>query len=104
MASALYSDERYRSLLKDYQSFYERAISAGEVIYRPDVVFKNDTEFIVVDFKTGNPSNRHLEQVSNYIAAIRPVWNLSGRGFVYYLPEGKWEPVEVSTTGQTSLF
>lgn len=56
----------------------------GEVL-RPDRVVLAEGETWVVDFKTGQPHDRHYEQVKHYCTAIRSMGLPQVRGYLLYI-------------------
>lgn len=79
----------------DYHIWNEASIinMEGETI-RPDKVFTNDNEAIVLDFKfTQRDYARHKIQVDVYVAALRNLGYENVKGFLYYAINNHLEKV-----------
>ncbi|MEM9052173.1 MAG: hypothetical protein AAGC47_09000, partial [Bacteroidota bacterium] len=102
----LYSDEKYQHLITTNDKLSERALQVDGKILRPDAVFKTGKSFTVIDFKTGKREESHKKQVLDYLEAIAKVENLSGEGYVVYLPKMEWVRVGPQNDAMTqgSLF
>ena len=57
-------------------------VGGGE--YRPDRIQENGKEYIVIDYKTGDPSPNHQKQIRNYKSIIGNMVDLPVRSFIYY--------------------
>lgn len=57
-------------------------VGGGE--YRPDRVQENGKEYVIIDYKTGNPSPAHLDQIKRYQSILTKMVTLPVRSFVYY--------------------
>ncbi|MCH2213894.1 MAG: UvrD-helicase domain-containing protein [Flavobacteriales bacterium] len=90
---ALYSDEKYLSLLETAAKLSERPLQSDGDVMRPDVVFKTKSTFKVIDFKTGRKEKSHIQQVKKYLKAITQVEDKTGEGYVVYVPSMEWTPV-----------
>jgi len=100
----LFSDEKYLSLMETSKSLAERTLAKDGHVLRPDMVFKEESTFTVVDFKTGEEKDAHLSQVRGYLSAINSAESQVGKGFVVYLPAMKWVEVFVQEAEQGTLF
>lgn len=100
----LYSDKKYQALLESAERLAERTIAKGGQVFRPDMVFKEQSSFAVIDFKTGEEKEQHLSQVEEYLNAINSAENQIGKGFVVYLPDMKWIEINVGKPKQGTLF
>jgi ATP-dependent helicase/nuclease subunit A len=75
----------------DYQSLAEQGIlipKGGQK--RPDRIFINANEVLVVDFKTGARKSQHQEQVRSYMDLVATIVQKPVKGYVCYL-----EPTEI---------
>ena len=63
---------------------------------RPDRVILNDTEAIVVDFKTGEVYERDKQQVMEYMNLVGRLSGKAVRGYLCYLETGRIEEVDWS--------
>jgi ATP-dependent helicase/nuclease subunit A len=59
----------------------------------PDKLIFNSDEVLVIDFKTGQQSPKHIEQVLEYINLLKEMGNQAVRGEIYYTENGHVEPV-----------
>jgi len=55
----------------------------------PDKLIFNPDEVIVVDFKTGQRSPKHIEQVLEYVNLLKDMGNSVVRGEIYYTENGE---------------
>jgi CRISPR/Cas system-associated exonuclease Cas4 (RecB family) len=114
---SLSSDEKYKKaaleqintfvensksfLTKDFihssEDLFNISVGGNLVTGRFDAVFKNDCDYLIVDFKTGDPRN-YSGQLSFYSVCFREKYNVETpiRLAVYYLKSGKYELVEGS--------
>jgi CRISPR/Cas system-associated exonuclease Cas4 (RecB family) len=70
------------------------AIEKGEVIERrPDRVMTDGNEWIVVDFKFGNPKPEHRTQLHLYMALLASMGHLNIKGYLWYVYSNKIEEV-----------
>jgi len=92
---ALYADQMYQELMLNSVKLAERTLHIDGEVHRPDVVFKTNVGFTVIDFKTGQEDDRHLAQVQSYLDALAQIEGSQGTGYVIYLPEMKWTKVDV---------
>jgi len=90
LIEALFSDTKYRSIIRNEEKLSERTLTTKEGILIPDAVFKSSSKFTVIDFKTGSPKPDHIRQVNLYLSTIKGIWNMEGEGYVLYLPEARW--------------
>ena len=63
---------------------------------RPDrmVYRKAEDQLIIVDYKTGNPSPKHKDQVQQYMSLAADTLQCGNvKGYLWYMPEGKVEEV-----------
>lgn len=77
-----------------YQVINERDILRGnDQKHRPDRVMVNGERAIVVDYKTGMESVRHMQQVQAYRADLLEMGYAKVDGFVWYINGNKVVPV-----------
>ena len=77
----------YNKWLSSYSIISERDISVNGQLYRPDKIFYNEEETIIVDFKTGKKSSTHKKQVRNYIETIAKMGFPNPSGCLLYLSD-----------------
>ncbi len=70
--------------------FNEKEIitSTGE-FYRPDKVLVNDQEAIVIDFKTGEESNRYEKQINQYARLLQEMGYTGVKKYLLYINSAK---------------
>jgi ATP-dependent exoDNAse (exonuclease V) beta subunit len=66
------------------------------VIKRPDRIILTSSEAIVVDFKTGEPSSKHHQQVQEYMVLVKEMTQLPVIGYLCYLENQNIIPVSLS--------
>ena len=59
----------------------------------PDKIVVTDEETLVVDFKTGQETPKHKEQVQEYLAVLKEIGFKNLRGELYYTEEGECVPI-----------
>lgn len=70
------------------------SIENGEVKERrPDRVMTDGDEWIVVDFKFGNPKREHYTQIHQYMALLASMGHLNIKGYLWYVYSNKIEKV-----------
>jgi len=94
LAEMLYSDEKYRRITSAGRRLAEREILYKGEVLRPDLVFETDTEATVIDFKTGEEKESHLNQVVRYKTALQKATGKPTAGFLLYLDPMKWVEVQ----------
>lgn len=64
-------------------------------VKRPDIIFLSDNEIVVLDFKTGKPTQRDKKQVRNYCQNIAQMQlqNTSIKGYLFYTSSMEIEEV-----------
>ena len=68
----------------------ERDILRGdEHRHRPDRVMINGNEVILVDYKTGGKSDRHISQVKGYMKDFEKMGYITQKGYLWYLNENE---------------
>jgi len=81
----LYSNKVYSDLIKDGKIISEREILHNGKVVRPDMIIEKENEQIVLDFKTGNKSIIHKEQLEEYMQACKNLGPSQVSGFIIYL-------------------
>lgn len=66
-------------------TYSERELLSNSKIFRPDRVIKINNSFIVLDFKTGDESEKHTDQIKQYIDILKTVENSEAEGYLIYL-------------------
>jgi len=71
---------------KGVEVYNEREIVLeGGKIYRPDRMVVLDGEMIIIDYKTGQPTEANVKQVQKYMQLASEVSHLAAKGFLVYL-------------------
>lgn len=67
-------------------------------IYRPDkVLFTNDNQIVVLEFKTGEKKSQHKTQIKNYIQLLHNLYQNSFiKGFLIYIYANNVEVIEIN--------
>jgi len=68
-------------------------ITADGTIYRPDRVVKLNDTYVIIDYKTGKPAEKHRSQIENYKNLMKDVGFLPVIGKLVYFEEGRIEDV-----------
>ena len=81
-----------------YKLFNECAIlnknlKDGKTNYRPDRVLIQEEKVIVIDYKFAKPSDKHKEQVSEYMKLIGQMGYSTIEGYVWYVDKNIIEKV-----------
>lgn len=58
-------------------------------IFRPDRLMMNENNAVVLDYKTGQPSSDHHQQMINYKSALKQSGFANTEAFLYYLETGE---------------
>lgn len=70
---------------EEYKVITEKEILLdGAVILRPDRVLIKDNVAIVVDFKTGKPNNKHIDQIRSYKSALQKLDFKNVKAYLIY--------------------
>lgn len=54
-------------------------------IYRVDLLVNNDKEYSVIEYKTGETSPQHIQQLQKYLDIIKEATSLPVKGYIIYL-------------------
>ena len=65
-----------------------RAADGGVMTRRPDRVVTDDTETIVIDYKTGRQDEEHVKQVQLYMEQLQAMNYPNVSGYVWYIRRG----------------
>ena len=69
--------------------------SALDLNYRPDLVFEDDEELIVIDYKTGKQEKKHIQQIQQYMTEIAQFSQKKVAGKLIYTHTNQVEIVKV---------
>lgn len=89
----LFDQPMMKEFLKDFISYSEYSFCNGDAILKPDKVFINEKEIIVIDFKTGKPLPEYIDQVQSYCKAAHLLFNKPVRGYLYFTATHQFEPI-----------
>lgn len=80
------NNEKFTSLHRNAVEILneQSIIVAADEVVRPDKVIVKSDSVVVLDFKTGLPSNQHIKQVSNYCHVLREAGYENVLGYVLY--------------------
>jgi len=92
---ALFEQDLMIELLENYINYAEYSFCDGKEILKPDKVLVNDTEVVVIDFKTGKPSTKYIKQVQSYAKAAHLLFNKPVKGYLYYTFNNQFEFVSL---------
>jgi ATP-dependent exoDNAse (exonuclease V) beta subunit len=71
-------------------------LRAGESKHRPDRVLLKDGAAIVIDYKTGEKSDKDIRQMKGYLSDLRKMGYASCEGNIWYLRENEITKVELA--------
>lgn len=77
----------YKKWVQHYDILSERDFVLKGKLFRPDKVFYNSEETIIVDYKTGIKKSSHQKQVLDYVEALRFMGFPSPKGCLLYISE-----------------
>jgi len=85
------STEPFRSWFSgEWKVLNERNILRGiEISHRPDRVMMKGTELVVVDYKTGEKSEKHHLQVRSYLKDFEKMGYINKKGYLWYLNDNE---------------
>jgi ATP-dependent exoDNAse (exonuclease V) beta subunit len=90
----LFNDDHFASYFERGEQLNEKElINAKGRKLIPDKIVITAKETLVVDFKTGQETPKHKEQVQEYLAVLKEIGFKNLRGELYYTEEGKSVPV-----------
>jgi len=72
-------------------------LRAGESKHRPDRVMILDNKVVVIDYKTGEKSDKDVRQMKGYLADLKKMGYESCEGKIWYLQNNEIISVEIST-------
>ena len=61
----------------------ELCSTEGDIV-RPDRVVELPEQIVVIDYKTGVKSDRHIQQVDSYKHQLRTLYNKQAKGYIVY--------------------
>ena len=76
------------------KSMNEPELITNEGNYRPDRLVFLQNEVYVVEYKTGDKKNQHLDQLLNYSRQISQLFSLKVRNFIVYTADETVEEIE----------
>ena len=94
-AKQIFSHPTYATLFTDATRILsERSIILDEQnTVRPDKIICKATETIVIDYKTGANTPKHIEQMQGYVETLRAMEMPDVRGFIYYTSKNELQPL-----------
>ncbi len=105
--TALFKDKRFASYFDAAEQLNEKELinNKGRKLIPDKIVIKAD-QTLVVDFKTGQETSKHKEQVQEYMQVLKEVGFNNLVGEIYYTEEGRAVPVLANTGSveQLNLF
>ena len=83
---SIFENHNYKNLLEDNISVLseQKIISSNFETKVPDKIIYKKNEIIVVDFKTGLKSKKHIKQVSEYVRVLSQMELKSVKGYLFY--------------------
>ncbi len=92
--TTLFNDNQFASYFNTGEQLNEKElINAKGRKLIPDKIVVTDEETLVVDFKTGQETPKHKEQVQEYLAVLKEIGFKNLRGELYYTEEGECVPI-----------
>jgi ATP-dependent exoDNAse (exonuclease V) beta subunit len=80
----------------DWKVLNERDIlRVGESRHRPDRVLLKDSTAVVIDYKTGEKSDKDVRQMKGYLNDLKKMGYLSCEGNIWYLEKNEVIKVEI---------
>ncbi len=67
----------------------QEIITKDGVMYRPDRISKMNDTYYLIDYKTGKPSEKHIEQVESYKSLMNELGYIPCKGKLVYFEEGR---------------
>jgi ATP-dependent helicase/nuclease subunit A len=81
----------------DWKVLNERDIlRSGETRHRPDRVMLKDNKAVVIDYKTGEKSEKDIRQMKGYLHDLKTMGYLSCEGNIWYLNKNEVVKVELA--------
>ena len=83
---SIFENHNYKNLLEDNISVLseQKIITSNFETKVPDKIIYKKNEIIVVDFKTGLKSKKHIKQVSEYVRVLSQMELKSVKGYLFY--------------------
>ncbi|MBK6953542.1 MAG: hypothetical protein IPH24_16290 [Crocinitomicaceae bacterium] len=85
----LFQDSKFAAYFSANAMNEKVIINTSGKKFIPDKLIFNSDEVIVVDFKTGQQSPKHIEQVLEYVGLLKDMGNSAVRGEIYYTENGE---------------
>jgi len=93
--SLMLKEKEFTSLLSD-TIHKEQPLSFNGNIYYIDLLIEDSDNFVVIDYKSSKSyANKHIEQVSNYITAMKKITDKRVDGYLCYLLSDRCEVVKI---------
>ena len=93
---SLLNNSKFLEFIDNAKLYKEQPLVYKESFYQIDLLIKKENINIVLDYKSStNFKNKHIEQVSGYIEAVKNIEKKETRGFIVYLLKNKIEFLEV---------
>ncbi len=89
----LFEQPMMKAFLKNFTSYAEYSFCNGDSILKPDKVFINNEEIVVIDFKTGKAVPEYIDQVQSYCKAANLLFNKPVRGYLYFTATNQFDQV-----------
>lgn len=81
----IYANETIKTLFSLGTHLNERTLAVdSSTLLRPDKIIYSTNETVVIDFKTGEEKAKYINQVNDYVAALKDVGYKNVRGYLYY--------------------
>lgn len=85
---SIFKHEQLSKWLTNKQAFSERDLIKNGEILRPDKVIFEADKIIVIDFKTGSESEKHVTQIKAYAEAMETIENKPTESYITYYNDG----------------
>jgi ATP-dependent exoDNAse (exonuclease V) beta subunit len=83
---SIFENHNYKKLLEESVTVFseQKIISSNFEAKVPDKIIYKKDEIIVVDFKTGLPNKKHVEQVTEYVNVLLQMESKPIKGYLFY--------------------
>ena len=89
-------NKEFKKLINCGKIFKEQPISFKNSFFQLDLLIKNETKNIIIDYKSSKKfKNQNIKQVKNYIEALKNIENKDVKGYLVYLLDNNIEWLEV---------
>jgi len=94
--SNLLENQEFKAIIESGKLLKEQPIVYKEKFYQLDLLAKFEDKNIVLDYKSSKKfAKKHIEQVKNYVEALKAIDGKEAKGYVLYVLEEGTELVEV---------